>query len=342
MGKEISLFSGYNVSENRTTNYCLLMLKSLYDENPRFLGELLSSLISEDTGDLVGVRFRQQEKKKESIPDGLISQRAFTVYVETKNRDWFYDDQLEKHLDALDREALGKKILIALGNFDATNEEREQRFSKIISVCNTTYKQSIFFIAITFEELIDEIESLQGLSKNLFDMIAEFRRYLSEQGLLSSWKNLLDVVNCSGSFQEVVDGNVYFCPALGGHYSHLRCKYFGAYRNKKVERVALVEGVVDLESQEIAIVRWKNSGESNSDLIQKAVRKQNQFRKGIYPTRIFLLGPLIETQFIKSTSGGLFGSKRYFDISHLDAKNDRDLAQKLNGKNWPVNTWVVT
>ena len=40
----ISLFSGYNQKENRHTNYCLLMLKLLYEENPKNLSEALSRM----------------------------------------------------------------------------------------------------------------------------------------------------------------------------------------------------------------------------------------------------------------------------------------------------------
>jgi hypothetical protein len=31
MGSDITLFSGYSQKENRTTNYCLLVLKMLYE-----------------------------------------------------------------------------------------------------------------------------------------------------------------------------------------------------------------------------------------------------------------------------------------------------------------------
>ncbi|MBK6515728.1 MAG: hypothetical protein IPG04_16920 [Polyangiaceae bacterium] len=34
MGSDITLFSGYSQRENRTTNYCLLVLRMLYEENP--------------------------------------------------------------------------------------------------------------------------------------------------------------------------------------------------------------------------------------------------------------------------------------------------------------------
>jgi hypothetical protein len=51
----------------------------LYEENPKFLAEVMSTLVGEDLGERIGVNFRQQEHKDSSVPDGLILQSAFTV-----------------------------------------------------------------------------------------------------------------------------------------------------------------------------------------------------------------------------------------------------------------------
>jgi hypothetical protein len=56
MGKEISLFSGYDQLENRTTNYCLLMLRMLYQENPKLLSETLATLLPGQSDLQVGVQ----------------------------------------------------------------------------------------------------------------------------------------------------------------------------------------------------------------------------------------------------------------------------------------------
>jgi hypothetical protein len=74
MSQPITLFSGYSQRENRTTNYCLLVLRMLYEENPKFLAQVLSALVSEEVGERIGVKFRQQERKAASTPYGLILQ----------------------------------------------------------------------------------------------------------------------------------------------------------------------------------------------------------------------------------------------------------------------------
>ena len=339
MGGNITLFSGYNSSENRTTNYCLLLLKALYEDNPKYLEEILISLLGENLGDLVGVKFRQQERKGASVPDGLITQKAFTIYIEAKNWNWFYDSQLEAHLEALDKENPGVKILIALGNFD---DSATDQFNRIRSICEKKYRKTVVFAALSYEDLLSACEALAGLSKNLFDMLADFRQYLGEQGVLSSWERILDVVNCAGLPQEVLEGNVYICPTAGGAYSHTRSKYFGMYRSRKVERIAIIEAVVDLDSPDEGRVKWKNVKGLDEDYLHDAREKHRKWRKDEFPKRVFILGPLIETAFHKGTKGGMFGSKRYFDVSVVAPKNAEDLASKLKEKTWPEKSWIVT
>jgi hypothetical protein len=330
MGRSISLFSGYSQKENRTTNYCLLILKIIYEENPKFLAEILSGLVGYDMAEVIGVKFRQQEKKTSSIPDGLISQRSFTIFIETKNFDWFYNSQLESHLTALNEEASGIKILLALGNFE---RDIEDRFNDVKKLCEDKFKNKIFFSPVSFEDFINAVD-LPSLSKNISDAVKEFRSYLDEEGLLSSWQNWLDVINCAGLPEDVLDGNVYMCPAEGGAYSHGRCKYFGMYRQKTVEKIALIKAVVDIESENEAKLLWKNVSEKTAQLIKDAQEKVSNLRPGEYPTRVFLLENLHDTDFKKDSPGGMLGSKQYFDIARAKMSSAEDLAKYLNGRQW--------
>jgi hypothetical protein len=330
MGKSISLFSGYSQKENRTTNYCLLALKMIYEENPKFLGEILSGFIGYDMSEEVGVKFKQQEIKPNSIPDGLIYQQAFTVYIETKNFNWFYDEQLERHLNALSEESPGIKVLLALGNFEG---DADKKFHQIESLCQDKYKSKIFFATVSFEDFINALSSL-SLPKNTSDAIKDLEGYLDEEGLLPSWHRWLDVVNCAGLPEDVLNGNVYMCPAEGGAYSHGRCKFFGMYRQKRVEKLSLIKAVVDVESETEAKLLWKNIDESTSELLKEAKSKVDSMRPGEYPTRIFLLGQLYDTNFVKDTPGGMIGSKQYFDISKFKAENAKDLSYHLKNLTW--------
>lgn len=330
MGKPISLFSGYSQKENRTTNYCLLLLKMLYESNSDYFSEVIGGLIGYEVSDYVGVNFRQQERRKSSVPDGLISQKPFSIYIETKNYDWFYDEQLEKHLESLNMETSGLKVLIALGNFEGNITGR---FVTIKQLCEEKYRNLIVFAAVTFEDFIQSF-NIAGLPKYLSDSVSELRSYLDEEQLLPSWQRWLDVINCAGLPDDVLEGNVYMCPAKTGAYTHGRSKYFGMYRQKRVEYVSDIEAVVDVEDESTVTLLWKNIDQSTAKLLERAKHKVNKLRPNEYPVRIFLLGQLFETNFVKDSPGGMLGSKQYFDVSRLNAENAQDLSNKLNTKVW--------
>jgi hypothetical protein len=330
MSRPVSLFSGYSQKENRVTNYALLVLKMLYEENPKYLGEVLATLFGEDVSDHIGVAFRQQERRGASIPDGLIVQRAVTVYIETKNYDWFRDEQLENHLLALDRENVGLKVLLALGNFESPEVDQ---FGAVRSICDRKYKGSILFRAVSFEQLLDAVE-IAGLPKNLADTIFDFKAFLNEEDLLPSWRERLDVVNCAGIPEDITRGGVYMCPARGGAYTHDRCRFFGMYRRKRVELVSEIEAVVDVDPESEAMLLWKNVATVESELLGRARKKVIDLRPGQGVIRVFLLGPLFPTEFRKDSPGGMQSSKRYFNIASIDANNAEDLAQRLRGRAW--------
>jgi hypothetical protein len=334
MPHPITLFSGYSQKENRTTNYCLLILKMLYEENPKFLAEALGKFVGEELSGRIGVKFSQQEKKAASVPDGLIVQPAFTIFIETKNFDWFYDAQLEKHLAALSEE-MGFKVLIALSSSFEGGER--DRFQRIEALCSETHKDSIAFKRVSFEEFLEALD-LRHLPKNLDDAIKDFGEYLAEEGLLPSWEKWLDVVNCAGIPDDILVRRVYMCPATGGAYNHKRCKYFGMYQGKTVRKVAIIEAVVDLQADDNAIVKWKNIQRADAELKAMAHEKLNECRPGQYPKRVFLLGTLYDTDFRKTSSGGMQTSKRYFDVSSCEASNAEELALSLKGKIWIGNT----
>jgi hypothetical protein len=330
MSRPISLFSGYSQRENRTTNYCLLLLKMLYEENPKFLAEVMSELVGEELGDRIGVNFHQQRHKGSSVPDGLILQSAFTIYIETKNWDWFHDEQLENHLAALDKESPGFKALLALSKFESDDRAG---FTQIRQLCATQYKGSMIFEAISFEDLVKALD-LPHLPKNLADAVVEFRAYLDEQNMLPSWERWLDVVNCAGMPDDVLVENVYMCPATAGAYTHYRCKYFGMYRNKRIEQVALIEAVVDVEAAGSATVKWQHGQHTKEELKKLAEAKVQKLRPEDFPKRVFLLGPLYITDCPQDSPGGMYNSKQYFDVGSLKVDGAENLARVLSGKTW--------
>jgi hypothetical protein len=106
------------------------------------------------------------------------------------------------------------------------------------------------------------------------------------------------------------------------------------YRQKTVEKIALIKAVVDIESENEAKLLWKNVSEKTAQLIKDAQEKVSNLRPGEYPTRVFLLENLHDTDFKKDSPGGMLGSKQYFDIARAKMSSAEDLAKYLNGRQW--------
>lgn len=300
----------------------------LYEENPKFLSESLSSLLGENFSGTVGVQFTQQKRGEESVPDGEITQEPFSIFIETKLGSNFVKEQLLGHLETL-KQKQGQKVLLALGNFEQDNAHHPD-FPEIEQ---TAKSYGVSFAAISFEQFLQAIQ-IPYLPKNLVDSVSDLGEYFDENALLPSWKYRLDVVNCKMSFDSVLQHKIYTCPAQGGQYNHRRSLYFGTYRNKCVEQIALIEAVVDLESEDDRTLVWRNSNRLEKELIQIATERCKKTGISWYPMRVFVLGDLYFTDFVKASSGGMFGSKQYFDVRRLKATDAEDLAVKLKGKTW--------
>ncbi len=276
----------------------------------------------------VGVKFSQQNRGKKSVPDGTISQEAFSIVIETKRDNRFNLEQLTRHLEPM-KEQGGIQVLMALGNFE-WEEPNPEAFQDIDRLAE---EMGVAFAAVSFEQFLQALK-LSYLPKNLVDAIADLEEYMNEENLLPSWKYHLDVVNCRVSFDDVLQHQIYVCPATDGSYNHRRSLYFGMYRNKRVQQIAKIEAVVDLESEENFSIKWKNIDKSDLELVEMARSRRSQIDNSWYPARVFILADLHPTDFVKASPGGMQSSKQYFDISHLNVIDAADLARKLMGKTW--------
>jgi len=307
-------------------------MKMLYEDSPRKFEELLATLLKTDTNIIVGPTFTQQTKTVKSIPDLAITQKSFSVFFETKTTDWFYEDQINRHIAGFNQTA-DDKILFLLSNFE--NDNLEEQFAKEI---NEAKKHKIILQPLTFEDFVGSLEQVCN-SEYLKNLLDEFKLYLDRNGRLPKWKYLLDVVNCSGTLEEIEQG-VYMCPDTGGAYSHRRAKYFGPYSSKKVADIFEINAIVVIEKNlGEAKIKWKNKNIKDETLIEQAKQKLQNWQWRIdenksVPLQVFLLDNRQETNFVKETSGGMLQSKKYFWDIATDCENSQELAEKLRDKNW--------
>lgn len=336
MGRNISLFSGYHSQENSITNYCGLVLKLLCEENPKSFEEVLLTL-SPDSNLNVGPVFEQQKKQLHNIPDLAITQNSFSIFFETKLEGWSFDvDQIERHIKGIHPDS-DTKILFLLANFEET-DNLENVFRDSIDKAKI---KDIILQPISFEEFLNAVERVKA-SESFNKVMVSFREFLEREGHLPSWKYLLNVVNCSGTLEEVIKHNVYMCPNTMGVRSHQRSKYFGPYKNKCVSKIFEIRANVVIEKGlGEGEIKFNNSGENANYLIEEAKNKIKLIEWRIDENKstdlqVFLLDNGFDTNFVKDSKGGLFGTKKYFyDIAkNPNSENSEQLAKNLMDKKW--------
>lgn len=155
MGREISLFSDYHQRENNLTNHCGVLFRQIYRESPQQFEKLVVELLQDEARLRVGPIFTQQERKLTSVPDLLIQQEAFSLFFETKTSDWFYHDQLSRHVEVLAK-APGIKVLFCLSKFD--EDEPEEKFTALIAEAK---KQKVVVQFVSFEDLLEQVRQLR-------------------------------------------------------------------------------------------------------------------------------------------------------------------------------------
>lgn len=328
---EVGYFPKYSQKENQVTNYTLLILKQLYIESPILFQNFIEELLAENGKNInIGVNFIQQagfsSEKGNSIMDGVISQKPFSIFIETKNFDWFYKDQLARHLENLKKQN-GIKVFLAISNFDGL-KDLNNAFENIKEQIKD--KEDIIIQKVEFEEFLYAIKKMNVKSEILSNMIEEYEQFLNDFGLLPTWKYRLDVVNCAISEDDITKYKVYICPEAKGAYKHVRSKFFGIYGSKKVDTIAEIKGVCKVDENENISTSWFDSNMTTSEELVNIVKNKTDAFPDYRPIQVFVLDNFKEgINFEKDSPGGMFGSKKYFNFELKESDKQKFDIEKL-------------
>ena len=137
---KIHYFQRYHEKENVATANTMLLLSRLYSySSDKFFRFLKSEFFSDSfEPELV---FTLQEKSVSSIPDATITQEGFKIVVETKLSDWFYSDQLIRHLESFGDEKY--KVMITLAP-ELMAEEKLTDFESRLKEYNASQKHPVY------------------------------------------------------------------------------------------------------------------------------------------------------------------------------------------------------
>lgn len=335
---QIHYFQRYHTKENVATANTMLLLSRLYSySSDKFFRFLKSEYFSDSFNP--EIIFTLQEKSVDSIPDATITQESFKIVVETKMSDWFYKEQLIRHLNSFGDEKY--KVMITLAP-EPMETKKLDTFEKWLKEYNENRPRPIVHINTTFEDLANAISDvLDDRDYEMQDVLNDYLNYCYTDGLIpvsDSWKYLR--MQLSG---VTLDFNVY----AGVYYENAERSFrahdfLGLYKNKSVRAIGKVIARVTAIESEDGVTYDAEFGELTEDrknLIAQAMADGDSHGYDLRSIkhRYFFVDKFYETDFKKVTPRPPMGT-RIFDLTQvLETENipeTEEIAHRLRAKTW--------
>ncbi len=335
---QIHYFQRYHEKENVATANTMLLLSRLYSySSDKFFRFLKSEYFSDSFNP--EIIFNLQEKSVDSIPDATITQESFKIVVETKMSDWFYEDQLLRHLNSFNDEK--NKVMITLAP-ELMDEGKKIAFEEKLKEYNEKQIHPIIHINTTFEDMANAISDiLDDRDYEMQDVLNDYLNYCYSDGLIpvsDSWKYLrMQLAGRTLDFN--VSAGVYYDNAERGFRAHA---FLGLYKNKSVRAVGRVIARITAIETEDGVkynAEYGNLTDERKDIIAKAMLNgdSNGYDLRSIEHRYFFVDKFYETDFKKITPRAPMGT-RIFDLTQVlgteNIPETEELARRLTEKNW--------
>ena len=326
---KIHYFQRYHEKENVATANTMLLLSRLYSYSSNKFFRFLKSeyFAGSFEPELV---FTLQEKSLESIPDATITQEGFKIVVETKLTDWFYSDQLMRHLKSFGDEK--NKVMITLAS-EPMSAEKLVDFEKQLKEYNESQTYPVIHINTTFEMMANAIRDvIADRDYEMQDVLDDYLNYCYKDGLIpvsDSWKYLrMQLAGTTLDFN--VNNNVYYDNAERGFRAH---DYLGLYKQKSVRAIGKICARITAIETEEGIKYTPEFGElteGRKQMIAKAMADGDSHGYDLRTIehRYFFVEQFYETDFKKISSGGSMGT-RIFDLTTLLGTEEIPMLNKL-------------
>lgn len=335
---KIHYFQRYHEKENVATANTMLLLSRLYSYSSNKFFRFLKSeyFAGSFEPELV---FTLQEKSLESIPDATITQEGFKIVVETKLTDWFYSDQLMRHLKSFGDEK--NKVMITLAS-EPMSAEKLVDFEKQLKEYNESQIYPVIHINTTFEMMANAIRDvIDDRDYEMQDVLDDYLNYCYKDGLIpvsDSWKYLrMQLAGTTLDFN--VNNNVYYDKAERGFRAH---DYLGLYKQKSVRAIGKICARITAIETEEGIKYTPEFGElteGRKQMIAKAMADGDSHGYDLRTIehRYFFVEQFYETDFKKISSGGSMGT-RIFDLTTLlgteEIPDVEQIAELLRNQSW--------
>lgn len=325
------------------TNNTLLLFSRLYNNSPEKFRRFINVLL-EDSGIELNttVSFKQQEKGKCSIPDGIIEQESFKIILETKLYGQESIKQIVKHWNSFNNE--DKQIFLWINKEPISKSYYSEIIEKLnvyndkngtnVGLATTTFKD----ICRCFNEIIEEYDI------EMKDLINDYEAFCYESELIDNADTKIRVVLTGQTLEQNLKYNIYYNPSDRGYQN---TKYLGLYKDKTVKAIGELSCIADvqydIQSKELKVidVLVGSLTDEQKDIIKKVtIEAKEKYGYSLDDgRRFFFVKEYIKTEFIKQSKGGLMNT-RYIYLEEIEGyTNDMsvvEIASLLKGKDWDV------
>ena len=335
---KIHYFQRYHAKENVATANTMLLLSRLYSYSSDKFYRFLKSQFFSDLFD-PELSFVLQEKSEESVPDATITQEGYKIVVETKMSDWFYSEQLIKHLKSFGDEK--NKVLITLAP-EPMSEDKLADFNVKLKEYNSNEKYPVLHINTTFEMLANAVqEVIDDRDYEMQDILNDYLDYCYKDGLIpvsDAWK-YMRMQLAGHTFKFNIRENLYYDNAERGFRSH---DYLGLYTNKSVRAIGKICARIVTTDTENGLEFETEYGELTEERKQKidlAIEDAISYGYDLRSVkqRYFFVEKFFETDFKKITPRPPMGT-RIFDLTqvlNIDTLPETSkIAELLKTKDW--------
>ena len=334
---KIHYFQRYHKGEDVATANTMLLLSRLYAYSSNKFFQFLKEQFFGDIIFEPELSFVLQDKSKESVPDATITQPSFKLVVETKLTDWFYQDQLIRHLSKFKNEEY--KVLITLSS-ELMEQKKKELVDKAIAEYNEKYQTHIIHVNTTFELLAQGVQDvITDRDYEMQDVLDDYLDYCNNDKLIvipDAWKKMrMQLAGTTMDFN--VAENVYYDNIDRGFSQH---DYLSLYKQKSIRAVGKITAIITAVLKDGELQYNAERGELTEErkqIIARAIEDGKKYEYVLDAHRYFFVDKFYETDFPKVTPRAPMGS-RMFDLTEVlgvqDLPKTEQIAVLLKEKSW--------
>ncbi|MDE0157988.1 MAG: hypothetical protein OXI88_18025 [Gammaproteobacteria bacterium] len=325
---KIHYFQRYSSKENAITNNTLQLLGRIYSYSPLKASQFLTDLTGESIE--IGIEINQQERGDGAVPDGQVIQRSFKVLIEAKVDTSPDIEQLIRHSETFSKKD-EHNILLLLTKEPLEDHKKSEIKSRI---------PEIKFNSITYKDICEVSKTLfEKHEEEMHALVDDYEEYCNDTGLFDQSKQLMRIVPCGYTLEINKKYGIYFNPSDRGYTKH---RFVGIYKDKTVSAIWKIDSIFDVaykgDNLKKTLIEGRNTDDYDDNLIAIIMSVEEELGWDITEGTRFFCGKPVETNYKKSSSGGIQGA-RFMNLQKVvgndcDKLDIAEIAEALKSKQW--------